>query len=257
MRPSVPPQTFQEHNDMPIETALTTGDRSKFTWRRTLLAVAALLVAAICLAPFDVVISQTLQTKFLPGDLRKIIHLSEIFAHGFGVAMILIGMWVLFPEKRKYIPRVAMLAACSGLTAQCIKLFIVRQRPVDFSSKWEEATSSWHGLIDNFALNLDNNFQSFPSGHTATAVGLAIGLTYVYPRGKYLFTVLAILAALQRIVSTAHWTSDVLSGAAVALIVSCLLMQNYGLGRFCNRIESKNDSNSNKATKTPSSSSKM
>ena len=86
---------------------------------------------------------------------------------------------------------------------------------------------------------MTNKFQSFPSGHTATAVGLAIGLTYVFPRGKYLFAVLAVMASLQRIVSNAHWTSDVLSGAAVGLIVSGLLMQNFGLGRFCNRLEDK------------------
>ena len=201
--------------------------------------VLVLLIAAVCLAPFDVVISKALQTGFLPGDLQKVFHLSEIFAHGFGVLMILLGIWVLFPEKQKYIPRVAMLAAFSGLTAQCIKMFIVRQRPGDFVGQWEKATSTWSGFIDHFALNTDNNLQSFPSGHTATAVGLAVGLTYVFPRGKYLFTGLAILASLQRIVGNAHWTSDVLSGAAVALLVSCLLMQDYGLGRFCNRLESK------------------
>lgn len=233
---------------MLTETPQLTGDRSKFTWPRILAVVLVLLIAAVCLAPFDVVISKALQAGFLPGDLQKVIHLSEIFAHGFGVLLILVGIWILFPDKQKYIPRVAMLAAFSGLTAQCIKLFIVRQRPGDFVGQWEKATSTWSGFIDNFTLNIDNNFQSFPSGHTATAVGLAVGLTYVFPRGKYLFTGLAILASLQRVVGNAHWTSDVLSGAAVGLVVSCLIMQDYGLGAFCNRLESKTGSDNVEST---------
>ncbi|MCH2183124.1 MAG: phosphatase PAP2 family protein [Mariniblastus sp.] len=224
---------------MPNATEPLIGDRSKFGWPRTLVAVLVLLVAAVCLAPFDVAISRTVQFGFFPGDLRKIFSLSEIFAHGYGVVLVLIGIGVLFPEKRIYIPRVAMLAAFSGLTAQFIKMFIIRERPGDFAGQWEKATSTWYGFIEPFNLNLETQLQSFPSGHTATAVGLAIGLTYVFPRGKYFFAILAVLASLQRIVSYAHWTSDVLTGAAVALLVSCLLMQDYGLGGFCNRLESR------------------
>ncbi|MCH2178667.1 MAG: phosphatase PAP2 family protein [Mariniblastus sp.] len=224
---------------MPTETQPLTDLRSQFTWPRILLPAAALLVGALYIAPYDVNISQSISAGFLPGDIRRIIHLSEIFAHGFGVLMILISLWVVFPDKRKFVPRIAMLAGLSGLTAQCIKLFLVRQRPGDFVDRWELATSTWSGLIQDSSLNMTNKFQSFPSGHTATAVGLAIGLTYVFPRGKYLFAVLAVMASLQRIVSNAHWTSDVLSGAAVGLIVSGLLMQNFGLGRFCNRLEDK------------------
>lgn len=236
------------------ESNRLTGDRSKFTWSRIMIAVLALLAAAVLLAPYDVVISKAMQAGFLPGDLHKIFHLSEIFAHGFGVLLILIGIYVLFPEKRKYIPRVAMLAAFSGLTAQFIKLFIVRQRPGEFVGQWEKATSTWSGLIEpinplkEIALNTDNTFQSFPSGHTATAVGLAVGLIYVFPRGKYLFTGLAILASMQRIVGNAHWTSDVLAGAAVGLAVSCLIMQDYGLGAYCNRLESGVDSDNAEST---------
>ena len=224
---------------MPLETQPSTGDRSKFTWPRILVAVLVLLVAAVCLAPFDVIISRTIEIGFFPGDLRKIFELSEIFAHGYGVVLVLIGIGVLFPDKRVYLPRVGMLAACSGLTAQFIKMFIIRERPGGFVGEWEKATSTWSGFIEPFKLNLETHFQSFPSGHTATAVGLAIGLTYVFPRGKYFFATLAVLASLQRIVGYAHWTSDVLSGAAVALIVCCFLMQDYGLGGWCNRWESK------------------
>ena len=80
---------------MPSETQTLTDNRSKFTWPRIVLPAAALLLGAICLAPYDVVISQSMQGGFLPGDIRRMIHLSEIFAHGFGVLLILISLWIV------------------------------------------------------------------------------------------------------------------------------------------------------------------
>ena len=56
----------------------------------------------------------------------------------------------------------------------------------------------------------------FPSAHAATAVGLAIALGVLYPRGRWLFIAFAFLAGLQRIEAQAHFASDVLAGAAVA-----------------------------------------
>jgi undecaprenyl-diphosphatase len=57
--------------------------------------------------------------------------------------------------------------------------------------------------------------QSFPSAHAATAVGLAIGLSALHPRGRWLFAAFALLAVVQRIEAQAHFSSDVLAGAAV------------------------------------------
>jgi membrane-associated phospholipid phosphatase len=62
--------------------------------------------------------------------------------------------------------------------------------------------------------------QSFPSGHTAAAVGLALGLCWVYPKGRLLFPLLAMLVACERINDGAHFLSDTLCGAAVSSLVA-------------------------------------
>jgi membrane-associated phospholipid phosphatase len=61
--------------------------------------------------------------------------------------------------------------------------------------------------------------QSLPSAHAATAVGLALALAALYPRGRWLFASFAVLAGLQRIEAQAHFASDVLAGAAVGCMV--------------------------------------
>jgi membrane-associated phospholipid phosphatase len=49
---------------------------------------------------------------------------------------------------------------------------------------------------------------------------MAIGLTYVYPKGKPLFLLMATLAALQRLVVGAHYLSDIFVSVALALLVA-------------------------------------
>ncbi len=71
--------------------------------------------------------------------------------------------------------------------------------------------------------------QSFPSGHTATAAGLALGLAAMYPKGRWLFLLLAVLVGCQRIECGAHFLSDVLCGAAASCLVvaCCLRLRNW------------------------------
>ena len=52
------------------------------------------------------------------------------------------------------------------------------------------------------------------------AVGLAVMLSSLFPRGRVLFSVMAILVGMQRIVVSAHFPSDVFAGAAVGWLVA-------------------------------------
>jgi membrane-associated phospholipid phosphatase len=60
----------------------------------------------------------------------------------------------------------------------------------------------------------------------ATAAGLAIVLAQLYPRGRWLFPVIAGLAGAQRVLENAHFVSDVFWGAAVGCIFAPLCV--YG-----------------------------
>lgn len=155
----------------------------------------------------------------VPGDLRRLVQLAEVFAHGTGVGMILVALWVLDRDRRLYIPRVAALAFLSGIIANVCKLLVSRNRPMAFDVSGDTVVS-FIGIPGNTELW---ELQSFPSGHTATAVGLAIALSSLYPRGRKLFTVLAVLAAAQRVLFDAHFLSDTLAGAGIACFVAAIL----------------------------------
>ena len=155
----------------------------------------------------------------VPGDLRSLVELSEVFAHGMGVGIILVTLWVLDRDLRLYIPRVAVLAFLPGIIANVCKLLVARIRPKALDSN-STAVESFIGIPGSADLWEQ---QSFPSGHTATAFGLAIALSRLYPRGRRLFAVLAALAAAQRVLDDAHFLSDTLVGAGIACFVAAIL----------------------------------
>ncbi len=70
----------------------------------------------------------------------------------------------------------------------------------------------------------DARQRSFPSGHAATAWGLAMGLSLAFPRASWIFGMLAISASVQRLTSGAHFPSDVLAGAVLAFLCCAALL---------------------------------
>lgn len=170
----------------------------------------------------------------VPGDLRRILALSELIAHGSGVCIILGIVWYLAPGFRLHLPRIACCAFLAGIAANVIKLFHARLRPLLCPPQIEETAMTWRGWFPTMNEQLgqpyDYALQSFPSAHTATAVGFAIGIAWLYPRARYLFYSLAILAGLQRIVFMAHWPSDVCFGAAIGVLVGATLTTQGTIG---------------------------
>ncbi len=59
---------------------------------------------------------------------------------------------------------------------------------------------------------------SFPSGHTATIVALMSALWWLWPRHLLFYILVAAIVAGSRIVVGAHYPSDVMAGALVAVL---------------------------------------
>ena len=150
-------------------------------------------------------------------SLGEFLEICETFGHGYGVALILIAVVVLDPRNWKCLPWLISGSLGSGMMANLLKLAIHRFRPRDF-----DLTNAT--VWDTFSRGIDNlkEMQSLPSAHTATAVGLAVILSAIYPRGRWYFAVLAILVGLQRIVTSAHFLSDVCAGAAVGCLIGMI-----------------------------------
>lgn len=184
----------------------------------------------------DLPVADYFSEKPWGGDLNKMVSLCEAFGYGGTVACILLAAAVLDPRGWRVIPRLALSTFGAGLAADVFKLVIGRHRPKDTAiqaSTSLETFTTWanhqHGHLT----------QSFPSAHMATATGLAFGLAFFYPRGRWLFAVLAALAGLQRMHSLNHYFSDVVVGAAIGALIGILATSRLSTNRWLDQLESK------------------
>ncbi len=171
----------------------------------------------------------------IPGDVRRVIDFGEVFGHGWGAAAILFTVWLIDTKNRPLIPRLLACTYGAGATAVLIKHFIVRARPYyffDLASGSGKSTGHVWQTFATWATTSASAVQSMPSGHTATAVGLAVGLSWAFPRGARWFAALAALVAVQRILSGAHYLSDTLAAAALALLVCAAIFSPRLLGGY-------------------------
>jgi len=210
------------------------------------LVVAGLFVVLGMLAfPADVSVALWVQKTPLPKELMRYLDLAEVFGHGIGVAMIMIGAFCLdrsiqFPSiqwpairwptfqptvKKRYGARMLGGLLFGPLGVLLLKQLIDRSRPraTDFNL----VTS----VLDTFGTaslvagpRSGSDLHSFPSGHSATAAALATVLIWKYPQGRAFFLIVAISACLQRIFSMAHYPSDVCLGAACGILGAAVVL---------------------------------
>jgi len=189
----------------------------KWNWR----VPVVLSVLAIAALAIDIPFVRVFEEKQLPASvdrtLKDALEICEGFGHGFGAALIVIAALVLDPSKRRYWPWLWSSSLGVGLVANLMKLTVQRIRPRDFNWDFESVWSTF-----SKEANQGGAMQSFPSAHTATAVGLALILTALYPRGKWFFAIMAGLVGMQRIASSAHFPSDVFAGATIGWLVGML-----------------------------------
>ena len=187
------------------------------------MAFGALIACAVGVAcqNWDLEISGFVRTVKIPGDFRKAISLSESFAHASGGIVIFATLlWIDFKNRPKLL-QAALFTLICGIAANAAKIMVPRYRPhsldlsdVEIASSWQTWGVPWTGSW------FEEQLRSFPSGHSATAVAFAIGLTQVYPRGKWIFASMAALACLQRLESSAHFLSDIMGGVVISLVLS-------------------------------------
>ena len=198
-----------------------------WTWRQLL--AAALVLACLAAAAFaiDLHAARWIDTGRLPGDLRRLLRLAEVFGWGGTVMLIILTAATLDPRGWRVVPRLAVGSLGAGLLADCLKVVgIERLRPAAaLDRELDHTFGPWLPLLfhDSTLGGYGHPFQSFPSGHSATAAGLAIALAALYPRGRWLFVLFAALACIQRVDALAHYPSDILAGAAIGCLIGAIL----------------------------------
>ena len=76
-------------------------------------------------------------------------------------------------------------------------------------------------------------YAGMPSGHATTAFAVLVAFGSLWPRGRTVLLIYALLIALSRVIVTAHYPTDVLAGALVG-VTGAIMVRRYfaqrGLG---------------------------
>jgi len=120
----------------------------------------------------------------------------------------------------------------AGAVSEAVKFLVGRQRPnfTDASNPEPENNVFSGPAILNGKSAASGFGSSFPSGHTTAAFSAATVYAYEY-KDEILIPVLAYSAAslvgISRITQNAHWTTDVIAGAALGYITGKQVVNNY------------------------------
>jgi membrane-associated phospholipid phosphatase len=110
--------------------------------------------------------------------------------------------------------------AVSGLASDLLKIVLCRARPKLFLQQ------GIYGF-DLFGWHFDHAWQSFPSGHSATALSAALTLSLLFPRFRPVFVIAGSTIAASRLVLCQHYLSDIVAGSALGVVTVVLLYQRY------------------------------
>jgi membrane-associated phospholipid phosphatase len=121
-------------------------------------------------------------------------------------------------KKRAYLMLGSPVLA--GLLCEVMKLLIRRLRPDVDAGQWVFRPWSVH--------TFSSAGLSTPSSHTMVAFGAATMMARMYPRARWVFYVMAWGCAVTRMLSRAHYLSDVTFGALLGWAVGWGVWMEWG-----------------------------
>lgn len=222
---------------VPVVPLRTDTHGSVRLWLRVGRVCAALLLLSVTsFLIVDHPLSSYLKAHRLKGELSNLFQAAEHFGTPYGATLILVTMWIILPETRRRVSRIAAGAIAAGLVADLIKLLVTRLRPGVFDFA-EPIQASVIGFFQFGAGG--SRHQSFPSAHTAFAIAFAVLLGDLFPKARIWFLGIGALVALQRVTTSAHYPSDVFAGAAVGWITASIFLGPSAFSQFYDRFEDR------------------
>lgn len=123
----------------------------------------------------------------------------------------------------------------SGLWVQMIKILTGRERPFRYDISGNSVPGKWYGPFAQYSKALKAeipgaSFESFPSGHTATAFSIATVFAMQY-RDKKAVPIIsysaATLVGVSRLTEHRHWASDVFTGALLGYLCGRQVVNHF------------------------------
>ena len=203
-------------------------------WERRLLAAMWLVWAGwVCLLSmhaFDTALS--LAARRLPEDIHAIFRVITVAGLGqwylvplgLGALALTVASYTVVKGERVRLCRqwawilvFAFLAVLlSGLVVDVIKVAVGRARP---------KLLDLVGFYGYLPVNFRGDYQSFPSGHAATAASVALVVSYLRPELRWLAWAYALPIIVSRVVINAHFLGDIVGGTAIAVFTTWALRE--------------------------------
>lgn len=212
---------------------MTLSERFDRWMARHRLAYASLVVLAACIVSIlfvDLPLSIWLQTGAWR-DLDPLFHwIGEMGrAEGWVAFALVVYLWVNW--RRRRLVQGPEAEWCRWLTRHINLLFLtlILSTPIIHLLKNGVARfrpKLWYGEGEyGFGWPFVEGYpaDAFPSGHTQTAFAVAAAIALLAPRWRHAAYLLAGLVGLSRLVNAAHYLSDVIAGAFIALAVAFAL----------------------------------
>lgn len=209
-------------------TALgTPAEYTRLRGRRWVVAIVGCLLAA-AVFPFDAALHDAAVRAFaaLGGDIRRELEAWQQFGALVSVLVAAGGIWLLDPKNRGRLLDLLAAWLVVGAAIQGLKMVIGRPRPRLGDASWlpgplgstPSPDADPPGVYAAWDLTapIGSDLWSMPSSHTSAAIVLATFLAVLYPRLMPLLVVLAAAVPVGRVMTGAHWASDVVVGAAIA-----------------------------------------
>lgn len=191
------------------------------------------VVLAVAFALDDTSYYQVLRAVILyehSGEVREALMAAKALASGLGT--LAVAAVIAFLDRRRRRRALVFLLAVAAATAagSALKGLTGRERPSHLDqAPGEERVWEFHGPRIGMRLA---PFQSFPSGHTASAFAAATCLSAFYPQAGVVFYLTAGASGLNRLVKHQHFPSDVVAGALVGHLVAFWLLRRRRLRRW-------------------------
>lgn len=128
-------------------------------------------------------------------------------------------------EKWQRLFVVAMVASTlAGALVNTMRLTTGRTRP----RLSPMVAQGWYGPYDKGTWYIGKSeYNSFPSGHTATAIAFAAIIFFGSPGWGILSLLLAVMIAFSRILLGAHHPSDIVTATFIAMVVAWFLWKYH------------------------------
>lgn len=164
----------------------------------------------------------------LGGDPKRELAALQQFGQFAVTALGMLLVWRLDPARRWLLWTWLAAIALSMAMYQPMKMLIGRPRP-KFDDPWHFLGPLGQYPIDSkvgvrhaweFWSGISSDLWSMPSSHTAAAIVMALVLGRAYPSIRGVLVALAVLVGVMRVMTGAHYPSDVVVGGLVGWFAS-------------------------------------